>query len=201
MSVKGGNLGARVWSSQLLIDNQTSRTMIPTWPAHSPARGGVPYTWAGPAVINKLDDLADQARATNEERVTFDNLLLPPASQPALTSRTETVRGMPRRTCLLRAVFSSRTHWAFRDSDTLNHVGGPANSFQAICLVVTWALCSGRPHHLLRLACCSEIPCPVPPSRYHRGSMGMAGEGAAAAAAAARESSSLEQSRARSAAP
>lgn len=53
-----------------------------------------------------------------------------------------------------------QTHWALENSDTLNHVGGPANSFQAICLVVTGALCYGRRHHLLRLACCRQIPCP-----------------------------------------
>lgn len=70
MSVKGGNLGARVWSSQLLIDNQAARTGIPTRPAHLPARGQVPCTWRGTAVINDVDDLADQARG--DERGTCD---------------------------------------------------------------------------------------------------------------------------------
>lgn len=186
MSVKGGNLGARVWSSQLLIDNQAARTGIPTRPAHLPARGQVPCTYLPCEARRSLTrwmTLADQARG--DERGTCDiRQFAATAGEPArpglriLTSRTETVRGTggtaPTDLPPSRG-FSSRTHWAFTDSDTLNHVGGPANSFQAICLVVTWALCSGRPHHLLRLACCRKIPCPVPPSRYHHGSMGMAG--------------------------
>lgn len=98
--------------------------------------------------------------------MTFDNLLLPPASSSKdRNGQGDAPMGLSPSRCFIQQI-----HWAFRDSDTLNHVGGPANSFQAICLVVTWALCSGRPHHLLRLACCRDIPCPVPPCRYHHGS-------------------------------
>lgn len=194
MSVKGGNLGARVWSSQLLIDNQTGRTEIPTWPASLPAGGGVSCTylgstWAGPAVINRLDDLADQTRATNEERVTFDNLLLPPAGQPARSCEQEqkTVRGgmPPDGPASFARRLLQQTHWAFRDSDTLNHVGGPANSFQAICLVVTWGavLWSTTPPpapSLLQRDTMPSTTISIPP--WQHGSL--AGEGAAAAAAA-----------------
>lgn len=52
--------GARVWSSQLLIDEErylVRRTRVPTRRAHLCARGEVPCTWRGTAVINKLDDL------------------------------------------------------------------------------------------------------------------------------------------------
>lgn len=152
VSVKGGNLGSE--GLELATpDRQPHNSYRDTHLARVLARARWSTSYLGQARRSLISWMTWRIRpgATNEERVTFDNLLLPPASQPASSaSRDRNGQGdapmnLPPSRCFLQ-----QTHWAFRDSDTLNHVGGPANSFQAICLLVTWALCSGRPHHLLR---------------------------------------------------
>lgn len=86
MSVKGGNLGSE--GLELATpDRQPDSSYRDTHTGRAPARGrsGTLHL-RGAAVINKLDDPAGQARATNEERVTFDNLLPPPAPAALLTA-------------------------------------------------------------------------------------------------------------------
>lgn len=100
VSVKGGNLGSE--GLELATpDRQPLNSYRDTHLARVLARARWSTLYLGQARRSLISWMTWRIRpgATNEERVTFDNLLLPPASQPAsqlLLAGTETVRGMPR---------------------------------------------------------------------------------------------------------